>query len=254
MSSQKKTSEDLKKSGLKWNAKKEMYVREGDKPLNKVLSHIQQQGVAQYHSALARQAWYVDTDGTNEAGWSPAPMNDNGRGATTSAGMIRQVELDAKMNLLRHLWDVYTTTAPTAIDSQATDNALRSGASSSSSPSLIFHVSGRRSIELSIANHLFHRHVGRGCVSARNLRPLRLGLRHAFHLVKAQRGVPDGDRREHTRALVVAALDQLRALDPELESARRVLLPDAWADHELHLVALAQRLPRNTATRASRST
>ena len=137
MSLQKKTNEDLKKSGLKWNAKKEMYVREGDKPLNKVLSHIQQQGVAQYHSALARQAWYVDTDGTNEAGWSPAPMNDSGRGATTSAGMIRQVELDAKMNLLRHLWDAYTTRTPTAIDSQATDNALRSGASASSSPSLM---------------------------------------------------------------------------------------------------------------------
>ena len=126
---------DLKRSGLKWNAKQQKYVREGDKPLDNVLSHIQQQGVAQYQSALAREAWYVDTDGTNEAGTS-APMNDNGRDATTSAGMIRQVELDAKMNLLRHLWDVYTARTPTAIDSQATDMALRSGASPSSSPFL----------------------------------------------------------------------------------------------------------------------
>jgi hypothetical protein len=135
MSSQRKTNADLKRSGLKWNAKQQKYVREGDKPLDNVLSHIQQQGVAQYQSALAREAWYVDTDGTDEAGTS-APMNDNGRDATTSAGMIRQVELDAKMNLLRHLWDVYTARTPTAIDSQATDMALRSGASPSSSPFL----------------------------------------------------------------------------------------------------------------------
>ena len=137
MSSQAITNADLKKSGLTWNAKEEKYVREGDKPLNKVLSQIQQQGVAQSHSAAARQAWYVDTDGTGGVGWAAAPMNDSGRGASTSAGMIRQVELDAKMNLLRHLWDAYTKVTPTAIDSQATDNALRSGASSSSSPSLM---------------------------------------------------------------------------------------------------------------------
>ena len=56
----------------------------------------------------------------------------------------------------------------------------------------------------------------------------------------AAAGVPSGCLMP--QLLLVVLLLQLRALDPELDAALRVLLPDARADHELHLVALAQRL------------